>query len=116
MLNSIRANVRFISADPLLCALRDLDSIDWLIVGGESGPSFRPIDPDRARDLRDRVVESGVPYFYKQSSDLRTETDTLLDEEEWRPLLSSDEFVRQLAMNMLPTTVATPPERGFPTL
>jgi len=94
ILKSVPAQVRFISAEPLLGPLPglDLEGIDWLIVGGESGPSFRPINSDWARDLRDRAVATGVPYFYKQSSALRTETETLLDGEEWRQLPSCYEF------------------------
>lgn len=40
--------------------------IDWVIVGGESGPKARPMHPDWARSLRDQCVEAGVPYFFKQ--------------------------------------------------
>jgi protein gp37 len=62
------AAVRFISAEPLLGALPslDLDGIDWLIAGGESGPASRPIEADWVRDLRDRCQESGVAFFMKQ--------------------------------------------------
>lgn len=54
------AAVRFISAEPLLGPLPSLDltGIDWLIVGGESGPGARPMHPDWVRDLRDRCTES----------------------------------------------------------
>lgn len=88
ILKSVAASVRFISAEPLLGPLPDLNlnHIDWLIVGGESGPSFRTMDPEWARDLRNRSVTARVPFFYKQSSALRTETDTLLDGEEWKEL------------------------------
>lgn len=40
--------------------------IDWVIVGGESGPGYRPLDLAWARDLRDQCVQAGVPYFFKQ--------------------------------------------------
>lgn len=52
------AAVRFISAEPLLGPLPSLDltGIDWLIVGGESGPGARPMHPDWARQLRDRCL------------------------------------------------------------
>ena len=68
ILRQIPAPVRFISAEPLLGPLPDLDltGIDWLIVGGESGPGFRPMDPDWARDLRDRCIEENVAFFFKQ--------------------------------------------------
>ena len=67
------AAVRFLSAEPLLGDI-DLnylhnDSIkwlDWVIVGGESGPKARPMHPQWARWLRDTCNEYGVPYFFKQ--------------------------------------------------
>jgi protein gp37 len=61
------AAVRFYSAEPLLGAITaNLDSIDWLIVGGESGPGARPMHPDWARALRDQCVAAGVPFLFKQ--------------------------------------------------
>ena len=82
------AAVRFVSAEPLLQTL-DLGSyvgrsifgidsdhtpellvpfprLDWVIVGGESGPGARPMHPDWARSLRDQCVAAGVPFFFKQ--------------------------------------------------
>jgi protein gp37 len=62
------AAVRFLSLEPLLGPLPSLDltGIDWVIVGGESGPGARPMHPDWARDIRDRCVAAGVPFFFKQ--------------------------------------------------
>ena len=62
------AAVRFISAEPLLGPLPSLDlaSIDWLIVGGESGPVHRRIEAAWVRDLRDRAVDEGTAFFFKQ--------------------------------------------------
>ncbi len=67
-LRRVPAAVRFISAEPLLGPLPDLDltGIDQLIVGGESGKGWRPMDSDWARDLRDRCVGEGVSFFLKQ--------------------------------------------------
>lgn len=60
--------VRFLSLEPLLGPLPslDLDGIDWVIVGGESGPNHRPIEADWVRNIRDRCVDVGVPFFFKQ--------------------------------------------------
>jgi protein gp37 len=60
--------VRFLSLEPLLGALPSLDltSIDWVIVGGESGHRVRPLDEAWVRDLRDRCGEAGVAFFFKQ--------------------------------------------------
>ena len=57
-LRATPAAVRFVSAEPLLGPLPSLDltGIDWLIVGGESGPAARPMHPDWVRDLRDRCL------------------------------------------------------------
>jgi protein gp37 len=62
------AAVRFISAEPLLGPLPSLDlaSIDWLILGGESGLGARPMHPAWARQLRDHAVASGTTFFFKQ--------------------------------------------------
>jgi len=40
--------------------------LDWVIVGGESGPGARPMNPDWARSIRDQCVAAGVPFFFKQ--------------------------------------------------
>ena len=44
----------------------DLDGIDWVIAGGESGHHARPCNPDWVRAVRDLCVERGVPFFFKQ--------------------------------------------------
>ena len=44
----------------------DLVGIDWVIVGGESGPRARPPQPDWVRDIRDQCLAAGVPFFFKQ--------------------------------------------------
>ncbi len=61
-------SVRFLSLEPLLGPLPDLDlsGIDWVIAGGESGHGARPMHPDWPRDLRDRCVDAGVPFHFKQ--------------------------------------------------
>ena len=63
-----QASVRFISAEPLLGPLDDLDltGIDWLIGGGESGAGHRPVALEWARSLRDRCGEAGIAFFWKQ--------------------------------------------------
>ncbi|SFJ35392.1 DUF5131 family protein [Albimonas pacifica] len=82
------AAVRFISAEPLLgpvdltrvpvdggcvCALHGArpayPPLDWVIVGGESGPGARPMHPDWARSLRDQCQAAGVPFLFKQWGD-----------------------------------------------
>ena len=67
-LRQVPAAVRFLSLEPLLGPLPslDLEGIDWVIVGGESGPRARPLDPQWVRDLRDQCLRAGVPFFFKQ--------------------------------------------------
>jgi len=66
VLRTVPAAVRFLSCEPLLGPLPSLNlaGIDWLIVGGESGTKFRPLDLDWVRDLRDRRGETAL--FFKQ--------------------------------------------------
>ncbi|MBS3973821.1 MAG: DUF5131 family protein [Actinobacteria bacterium] len=72
-LRKVPATVRFLSVEPLLGPLPDLDllDVDWVIVGGESGPGARPVDPDWVLGIRDRCVELGVPFFFKQWGGVR---------------------------------------------
>src|SRR5579875_2532800 len=67
-LRHVPAAVRFLSVEPLLGPLGDLDlaEIDWVIVGGESGPGARPISLEWVTDIRDRCTASGVAFFFKQ--------------------------------------------------
>ncbi len=62
------AHIKFLSLEPLLGPLHKLNvkGIDWAIVGGESGPGARPMDPSWVTDLRDQCLRAGVPFFFKQ--------------------------------------------------
>jgi protein gp37 len=68
MLRNIPVAIRFLSCEPLLEDLGtlDLSGIGWVIVGGESGPTARPIEPSWVRWIRDQCVAAGVPFFFKQ--------------------------------------------------
>lgn len=66
-LRRIPALVRFLSCEPLLGPLDlDLDGIQWVIVGGESGARARPMDPAWATGIRDQCTAAGVAFFFKQ--------------------------------------------------
>jgi len=67
-LRTTPAEVRFLSLEPLLGPLHELDlrAIHWVIVGGESGPKARPMDPAWAIDVRDQSRRAGIPFFFKQ--------------------------------------------------
>jgi len=62
------AHVKFLSLEPLLGPLPRLDlrGIDWVIVGGESGPRARPMDPDWVVAIRDQCRRANVAFFFKQ--------------------------------------------------
>jgi protein gp37 len=67
-LRRTEARVKFLSLEPLLGPLPGLDLclIDWVIVGGESGPGARPMDPAWVTDVRDQCRRAKVPFFFKQ--------------------------------------------------
>ncbi|MFB7928905.1 DUF5131 family protein [Streptomyces sp. NPDC056039] len=67
-LRQVPAGVRFLSCEPLLGPLPnlDLDGIGWVIVGGESGPRHRPLDESWVVEIRDNCESSRVPFFFKQ--------------------------------------------------
>ena len=62
------AHIKFLSLEPLLGPLRkvNLHGIDWVIVGGESGPGARPVNPAWVTDIRDQCERAAVPFFFKQ--------------------------------------------------
>ena len=113
------AAVRFLSVEPLLkpvelarwltwcqlCFARRDDHLfegwdhsavtpDWVIVGGESGPKARPMDPDWVRSLRDECGAAGVPFFFKQWGGARPGGDATLDGREWREFPSESSTPR----------------------
>jgi protein gp37 len=88
-LHSIPAPVRFLSIEPLLGPLPDLDlaAIDWVIVGGESGPGARPMRPEWARAIRDRCIATATPFFFKQWGGVqKSRAGRLLDGRTWDQL------------------------------
>lgn len=67
-LRNTGAKVKFLSLEPLIGELKNmnLQKIDWVIVGGESGPKSRPIDPKWVIDIQQQCEKSNVPFFFKQ--------------------------------------------------
>jgi len=81
-LREVPSAVRFLSMEPLLSAVEDinLDNIDWVIVGGESGPGSRPIELDWVRNIRMQCQNADVPFFFKQWGGVnKKKTGRLLD-------------------------------------
>jgi protein gp37 len=67
-LRQTHAKTKFLSLEPLLGAIphMNLTGINWVIVGGESGPGARPIQPEWVTDIRDQCLAAKVPFFFKQ--------------------------------------------------
>lgn len=112
-LREVPAAVRFLSVEPLLEPIPrlPLNGVDWVIVGGESGPRCRPMDPDWVRQLRDRCIERGVPFFFKQWGGVRKKKNgRLLDGRTWDELPQPKDrptrkFKRQHLAEYLPAYV-----------
>ena len=67
-LRAVGARIRFLSLEPLLGPLADLDlrGIHWVIVGGESGPRARPVRATWVTDIQRQCTRVGIPFFFKQ--------------------------------------------------
>lgn len=86
------AAIKFLSLEPLLGPLPDLDlsGIDWVIVGGESGPRARPMQQAWVVELRDQCLEARVPFFFKQWGGVRKKkAGRLLEGRTWDEMPSS---------------------------
>lgn len=85
-LRKISAAVHFLSLEPLLGPLPELDltGIDWVIVGGESGPGARPMERDWVSDIRDQCLATQTPFFFKQWGGVRKKkAGRLLENRTW---------------------------------
>ena len=85
-LKQTSARTKFLSLEPLLGPLPDIqfEGIDWVIVGGESGPGARPMEADWVRELRENCVQHDVPFFFKQWGGVfKKRTGRTLDNRTW---------------------------------
>lgn len=85
-LRRTNAALKFLSIEPMLGPLSGLDltGIDWVIVGGESGPNARPMESKWVTEIRDSCQEAGVPFFFKQWGGVnRKKTGRVLDGRTW---------------------------------
>lgn len=88
-LRRTEARVKFLSLEPLLGPLPDLNltGIDWVIVGGESGPGARPAEPEWIREIRDQCVKASIPFFFKQwGGPFKSKTGRTLDGRTWNEM------------------------------
>lgn len=80
------AHIKFLSLEPLLGPIPrlPLSGIDWVIVGGESGPGARPMESEWVRQIRDRCLAHGVAFFFKQWGGVnKTRNGRTLDGRTW---------------------------------
>ena len=86
VLKQIPAFIRFLSCEPLIGPLHNLrlEGIHWVIVGGESGPGARPMNPEWVRSIRDQCREQNVAFFFKQWGGVQKHrTGRILDNRTW---------------------------------
>jgi protein gp37 len=84
-----KAHTKFLSLEPLLGPLPNLNlkGINWVIVGGESGPGARPLEKEWVVDIRDQCVVNQVPFFFKQwGGVLKKRTGRTLDGKTWNQM------------------------------
>lgn len=94
------ARVRFLSLEPLLGPLPRLDlrRIDWVIVGGESGPGARPMEEEWVLDIREQCLGANIPFFFKQWGGFnRKRNGRLLDGRTWDEMPTVPEREEPLA-------------------
>jgi protein gp37 len=94
------AGIRFLSIEPLIGRVGpiNLDGIDWVILGGESGPRARHMDPVWVREIRDQCQAAGIAFFFKQWGGLRPKSGgRVLDGEEWNQFPSVSPCSYQVA-------------------
>ncbi len=88
-LRKTKTAVKFLSIEPLLGTLPvlDLTGIDWVIVGGESGPGARYMDPSWVTEIRDQCISAGVPFFFKQwGGTQKKKAGRILEGETWNEM------------------------------
>jgi protein gp37 len=88
-LRNVPAKVRFLSLEPLIGPLNQLNlaGIHWVIVGGESGPGARPMDPEWVRSIHRQCHEQDVPFFFKQWGGVhKSTTGRTLDGRTWNAM------------------------------
>jgi protein gp37 len=92
-LRATGARIKFLSVEPLLGPLRHLNltGMNWVIVGGESGPGARKVEPEWVREIRDRCIAARVPFFFKQwGGVLKARTGRVLDGRKWDEMPETD--------------------------
>ena len=108
-LRKVPSAVRFLSIEPLIGKITKLDlrGIDWVIVGGESGPKARYMDPEWVRIIRNKCNEQNVPFFFKQWGGVnKKKTGRVLDRRTWSEMPSAR---LRISLKQLNKTLSTTP-------
>ena len=104
ILRETPAAVRWVSAEPMLGQIEfdidQLQAIDWIVAGGESGPNARPMHPDWARSLRDQCPSAGVPFLFKQWGEWVSVLDRDRDDPDWRADYPKHERIGNRVLNL----------------
>ena len=110
-LRTTNAVTKFLSLEPLLGPLPNLDlsGIDWVIVGGESGPKSRPMNPSWVVDIRKQCQAATVPFFFKQwGGQNKKKTGRILDGEIWDEMPIAKEIQEFRKRSLVAGTVFEP--------
>jgi protein gp37 len=92
------AQTKFISVEPLLGPIPELilDGMDWIIVGGESGPKSRPMECEWVRDIRDQCLKAQTPFFFKQwGGTNKKKAGRLLDGKTWDEMPAEETIAKE---------------------
>lgn len=95
-LGRVKANVRFLSIEPLLSRIENLnlENIDWVIVGGESGPGARRMDESWVIEIKEQCVNQSTPFFFKQwGGTNKKKNGRLLEGQIWDEMPEREELI-----------------------
>ncbi len=104
-LKQTNASIRFLSLEPLLGSLGrlNLNGIQWVIVGGESGPGFRRMEIEWVREIRDQCLAASVPLFFKQWGGIRPKAGgNAIDNDRWQQYPNIAKRSRVLRVRTIP--------------
>ena len=95
-LREIDANVKFLSIEPLIGRIGkiNLSNIDWVIVGGESGPKARPMHKDWVLEIKEQCLNQATPFFFKQWGGVnKKKNGRILEGQTWDEMPIIEEFI-----------------------
>jgi len=111
-LKNTSAHIKFLSLEPLLGPLPnlDLEGIDWVIVGGESGPGARFMKKGWVTDIRDQCLEAEVPFFFKQWGGVnKKRAGRILEGRTWDDMPSLNGTSDSPLLNPISSSLTPPP-------